>query len=56
MDYYPFTIISNLVSDLTSTTKRNEKIKILNRYKDDKVIQDFLYFIYNPFITTGRFD
>lgn len=56
MDYYPFTIISNLVSDLTNTTKRNEKIKILNRYKDDKAIQNFLYFIYNPFITTGISD
>ena len=36
MDYYPFTIISNLVNDLTSTTKRNEKIKIPRHlYCDD---------------------
>ena len=56
MDYYPFTIISNLVNDLISTTKRNEKIRILNEYKNDKVIQDFLYFVYNPFIATGISD
>lgn len=56
MDYYPFTIISSLVRDLMNTTKRNEKIEILNKYKDDKVIQNFLYFVYNPFITTGISD
>jgi DNA ligase-1 len=53
MNYYPFIITSNLVTDLTNTTKRNEKIKILNKYKNEKVVQDFLYFVYNPFITTG---
>lgn len=46
-------ILSTITTKLSSTTKRNEKIAILKEYRDNDVFKKFLYFLYNPYITTG---
>ena len=38
---------------LSSTTKRTEKENILKEYKDNQLVKDILYFVFNPYITTG---
>lgn len=45
--------LSDIALELVSTTKRNEKIAILEKYKADDDFKRFLYFLYNPYITTG---
>lgn len=45
--------IQKFVNEITSTTSRNKKIEILEKYTTSSIINKFLYFIFNPYITTG---
>jgi len=44
---------AEIVRELQATSKRNEKIKILEQNKDNELWNKVLYFIYNPYIITG---
>jgi DNA ligase-1 len=45
--------IYKFYQEMKSTTKRNEKIAILERWKDCREVVDFLKVIYDPMITFG---
>ena len=45
--------IQKFVNELMSTTSRNKKTEILEKYATDPNINSFLYFMFNPYITTG---
>jgi hypothetical protein len=45
--------IYKFYQEMKSTTKRNEKIAILERWKDRREVVDLLKIIYDPMITFG---
>lgn len=45
--------LDNLVNELISSSGIKQKIDLLKNYKNDLDINYFLYFLYDPFVTTG---
>ena len=40
-------------TEMKSTTKRNEKLAILEKWKDNQVVIDYLFVLYDPMLTFG---
>jgi len=45
--------VLEIIQQIESTSSRNEKENILRQNKDNILLRDILYFIYNPYILTG---
>lgn len=43
----------NFVEDINSSNSRIYKEQVLINYRDDEIIKEVLYFVYNPYIVTG---
>ena len=44
---------NEFVGELNQSNSRNYKLDILKKYRDNDIIKKYLFFIYNPYITTG---
>jgi DNA ligase-1 len=42
-----------ILKQIGDTASRNDKESILSRNKDNQLLRDILYFVYNPYIVTG---
>lgn len=45
--------VVQFISEMMSSNKRNDKKSIIYGYREDKVITDFLWWMYNPYVTFG---
>lgn len=41
------------VDKMLESSSRNYKLKVLTEYKDDECVRFFLWFLYNPYVSTG---
>lgn len=48
--------VKRIIDSIANTSSRNEKEEILNRHKDNTLLKEVLYFVYNPYIITGLSD
>ena len=44
---------NEFVTEINQSNSRNYKLDILKKYRDNDIIKKYLFFIYNPYITTG---
>lgn len=44
---------NEFVGEINQSNSRNYKLDILKKYRDNDIIKKYLFFIYNPYITTG---
>lgn len=44
---------NEFVGEINQSNSRNYKLDILKKYRDNEIIKKYLFFIYNPYITTG---
>jgi DNA ligase-1 len=45
--------VLHIISEISNTSSRNEKEQILRTNKDNQLLKDVLYFVFNPYIVTG---
>lgn len=48
--------VQRIIDSIANTSSRNEKEDILSQYKDNVLLREVLFFIYNPYIVTGLSD
>ena len=48
--------VLDIINQISNTSSRNEKESILKLNKDNELLREVLYFVYNPYIVTGLSD
>lgn len=48
--------VKRIIDSIANTSSRNEKEDILSQHKDNILLREVLFFIYNPYIVTGLSD
>ena len=48
--------VKRIIDSIANTPSRNEKEAILKEHKDNMLLREVLYFVYNPYIITGLSD